>query len=324
MTQIIEVDNARLIFKVSSLYYKNGLSQQEISDRLKVSRPKVSRLLKKARELGIVQIFVNIPEDHNIDLELSLEKKFNLNEIIIVEPDVSLSTYPHVDLKNAMGYAAARYLERTVADGDVIGMSWGSTLKAMIENLPPVPTVDVHVIQTLGGVGSAESKDHAMDISRRLASLLDARLTLLQIPGIASSPEIKKALLSDYRLQKSFEFFPRIKTVFVGIGALGTNPILNFESREIPEEVLANILNSPAVGDIGLNFYDIDGNEVDTGLNDLFIGMSLEDYQNVERVVGIAGGPEKYAAVLGALKGGYLDVLITDSATAEKLASEHL
>lgn len=322
MIKINEVDSVRLIHKVSSLYYNKGFSQQEISDRLQVSRPKISRLLKRARELGIVQIIVNIPDKHYVDLEINLEKKFDLKEVIIVETDVSASTNPDYDIKSSLGFAAAKYLERTVTDGDVIGMSWGSTLKAMIENLPHISTNDVHVVQTLGGVGSAESKDHAMDISRRLSSLLDARLTLLQIPGIASSPEVKKALLSDHRLQESFELFPRIKTVFVGIGALKTNPILKIESREIPEEVRMNILNSSAVGDIGLNFYDINGNEVDTGFKDLFIGMSLKDYLNVDNVVGIAGGPPKYEAILGALAGGGLDVLITDHVTAKKLSAE--
>lgn len=105
----------------------------------------------------------------------------------------------------------------------------------------------------------------------------------------------------------------------MGIGALSTNPILKRESREVPDEILKEILKSQAVGDIGLNFYDINGKEVDTGFKDLLIGMSLEEFKKVNTVVGIAGGVEKFDAILGALNGGYLDVLITDHVTALKL-----
>ena len=318
VTKINEVEGIRLIHKISSLYYSKGFSQQEISERLKISRPRISRLLKKARELGIVQIIVNIPDDHHVDLETKLEKKFNLREVIIVETSVSESIHEN-DIKNSLGFAASKYLERTISDGDIIGMSWGTTLKSMIENVSYISTNDVHVVQTLGGVGPADARDHAMDISRRLSIQLDARLTLLQIPGIVSSPEIKKILLTDHRLQANFELFSKINKVFVGIGSLKTNPILNRENKEIPNAILKDILHSKAVGDIGLNFYDINGMEVDTGFKDLFIGMTLEDFKHVDNVVGVAGGVAKFEAILGAVTGGFLDVLITDHATAVKL-----
>ena len=319
MAKTNDVENIRLIHKISSLYYNRGDSQQEISERLQISRPKVSRLLKRARELGIVQIIVDIPDNDHVGLEINLEKKFDLKEVVIVETDVAESARPEVDIKKALGFAAAKYLERTLSDGDIIGMSWGSTLMAMIESLPHISTNNVHVVQTLGGVGPAEAKDHAMDISRRLSRLLDARLTLLQIPGVASSPEIKNILLSDHRLLANLDLLSEIKKVFVGIGALKTNPILKRESNEIPDGILTEILHSKAVGDVGLNFYDIHGNEVDTGFKDLFIGMSLDDFRKVDNVVGIAGGAEKFEAIQGALRGRFLDVLITDYDTAVML-----
>jgi len=100
---------------------------------------------------------------------------------------------------------------------------------------------------------------------------------------------------------------------------LKTNPVLQKESSEISARIQNEILNSNAVGDIGLNFFDINGREIKTGFQDLFIGMSLNELKNVRTVVGIAGGEDKFDAIIGALNGDYIDVLITDHITAGKL-----
>lgn len=308
-----------LIGKVSMLYHHNGCTQQEIANRLQLSRPKVSRLLKEAKERGFIQISVNIPNGSFVELETVLEKKYKLDEIVITE----ISTLDNISsaklIKKQLGAAAAMYLQRTISQNSILGVTWGTTLQAMVDEMKPVNTQNVHIVQTLGGVGPPEAKTHAMDISRRLSQLLNSRLTLLPAPGIVESYETKKVLLADRKVNSALNLFPKIKTAFVGIGALKTNPVLQKESLEIPAEIQSEILESDAVGDIGLNFFDINGDEVQSGFKDLFIGMSLSELKNVETVVGIAGGEEKFDAILGALNGQYIDVLITDHITAKKL-----
>lgn len=309
----------RLMSKVSSLYYHQEYNQQQIADRLHLSRPKVSRLLKQARKQGIVQITVASPNGNFIELETALEKKFGLSEVLIVDTELSGEQENPGILKRHLGLAAANYLHRTISEGDIIGVTWGTTLQAMVDAMQPKPVDNVHVVQTLGGVGAPEAKAHATEISRRLSKLLNSKLTLLQAPGIVGSKKAKKILLEDHQLKTSLELFPKINTVFVGIGALATNPVITEESAEVSKELYKNLVDAKAVGDIALHFFDVHGNEVQTLLKDLVIGMSLEELKNTDIVVGIAGGPEKTEAILGALNGGYIDVLITNSTTATQI-----
>jgi len=321
MNQFGNAQNIRLISKVSSLYYNYDLTQQEIADRLRLSRPKVSRLLKQAREINIVQVTVKAPEGAYLELESELEQKFNLKEVIVTEVDLADDSRADSILKRQLGLAAADYLHRSISDNDVIGVTWGTTLQEMVDMLQPKIVKGVHVVQALGAVGPPEAKAHATDISRRLSQLLGSSLTLLHAPAVVHSPEVKEALMSDPRVRKALDQFHRINVAYVGLGAMTTNLVLKSGSSELPEDLKEELLDSDAIGDIGLNFFNIDGEEVVTSLKDLFIGITLEELKEVETVVGIAGGQDKLETIRGALNGRLVDVLITDQQTAEKLCS---
>lgn len=310
-----------LIRKVSILYHHHNFTQQQIANRLQLSRPKVSRLLKEAKNRGYIQISINIPNDSFVELETTIEKKYGLDEVVITEINPLANKSSDKLIKKQLGAAAAKYLQRTISQNSVLGLTWGTTLQAMVDEMQPVSAQNLHIVQTLGGVGPPEENTHAMDISRRLSQLLNSRLTLLPAPGIVESYETKKVLLADRKVNAALNLFPKIKTAFVGIGALKTNPVLQKESSEISSKIQNEILKSNAVGDIGLNFFDIDGNEVELEFQNLFIGMSLLELKKVETVVGIAGGEEKYTAILGALRGNFINVLITDYLTAKQLAN---
>lgn len=306
----------RLLTKVSSMYYDQEYNQQQIADRLHLSRPKVSRLLKQARKVGIVQISVVSPTENFIELENTLEDKFELKEVLIVETDPQASDKV---LKKQIGTAAANYLQRTISNDDIIGVSWGTTLEALVDALPPKEIEGTHVIQALGGIGPPEDKAHTTDISRRLSQLLNSRLTLLPAPGIVGSADAKNILLSDRQVKTALDLFSKIKTLYVGLGAIETNPVLEPGSHEISDSLYNEIINSEAVGDIALRFFDTHGNSINTKLDELTIGITIEEIKNVDTVVGIAGGPQKVKVIKGALSGKLIDVLITDQLTAEIL-----
>lgn len=311
--------DVRLLNKVSSLYYEQDYNQQKIADRLNLSRPKVSRLLKQAREQGIVQISVVTPNANFIELENALENRFGLKEVVLVESDQQISSQV---LKRQIGSATAEYLYRTVTEGDLIGVTWGTTLQAMLDTMQPKSINEVHIVQALGGVGPPEAKAHAADISRRLSQLLGGRLTLLPAPGIVGSVKAKEVLLNDRQVKGALEQFPNIDTLYVGLGALDTNPVLTKDTKEVTESVYREIMSSGAVGDIALRFFDISGKEVSTTLKDLVIGVSPEQMMEIDTVVGIAGGPEKVEVIRGALNGNNINVLISDSLTAQRLLEE--
>ncbi len=305
--------------KVSFLYYHQDLKQRQIADRLGLSRPKVSRLLKQAREAGIVQISVQVPEGNHVELESDLEQQYGLEKAVITSAAVASSSQDDAMLlKNQIGTAAASYLRRTIRDGDVLGVTWGTTLQAMMRALHSVETQDVHVVQTLGGVGPPEAEAHAAELSRRLAQQLGARLTTIPAPGIVERPEVKDVLFSDHHIQAAWERFPDIKTAYVGIGSLSTNPIFD-EDPNVLEHAYDQLAAKGAVGDIALRFFDDEGHAVDTPLNDRLLGITLDQLTQVDRVVGVAGGAQKIEAIRGALRGRWIDVLITDHETAIQL-----
>lgn len=304
----------RLLSKISSMYYKQDLNQQQIADRLQISRPKVSRLLKKARQEGIVQITVVTPNENFVELEQALEETYDLQEVVLVDQEETGEL-----TKQQIGAAAAQYLHRTISPGHCIGVTWGTTLQAMVEAMQQKATNDIEIVQALGGVGPAEAKAHAADISRSLAQLLEGKLTLLPAPGIVGSVEAKNVLMNDRQVNNALEKITTIDTLYVGIGALQTNPVLTENRQEISEEACREVMESGAVGDIALRFFDQQGHQPDITLNDLVIGITLEQIRAVDTVVGMAGGPQKMGAIQGALNGKYIDVLVTDQQTANDL-----
>lgn len=297
-----------MLNKVGTLYYLEELTQQQIAHRLHLSRPKVSRLLQRAREEGIVQISVISPDGAQVELESAVERQYGLVEVVIVETPEEMG--PQIR-KHHLGAAAATYLQRTLSAGDVLGITWGTTLQAMVQSVQPASADGIHVVQALGGVGPPEAKIHAADLSRRLARQLGGTLTLLQAPAITSNVESRAALMSDEHVRTAVAMFSRITAMYVGIGALETGAL---GAEDVEELRLAG-----AVGDIALRFIDADGNPVHTSLDDRLIGITLEELKSVDRVISVAGGPLKVGAIHAALKGGYVDVLITDSETATSL-----
>lgn len=316
MAKQYDPSNLRLICKISSMYYNQEYTQQEIANRLNLSRPKISRLLKQAREQGVVQINIVTPNNNFVELENLLESKFGLKEVIIVE---SNSYMTDEAIKKQIGTAAANYLLRTANEGDYIGVTWGTTLQAMVDSMQPKPIENLHIVQALGGVGPPEAKAHASDISRRLSQLLDAKLTLLPAPGIVGSIQAKKILIEDPQVKNALSLLKKIDTLFVGIGALDTNPVLKSQKDEISKSLTQEIFNSSAIGDIALRFFDANGIESQTKMKDLVIGVTPEQMMQIESVVGIAGGKKKTRVIHGAVTGNNINVLISDSMTARRV-----
>jgi DNA-binding transcriptional regulator LsrR (DeoR family) len=306
----------RLLAKVSRLYYEQQFSEAEIAVRLHLSRPKVSRLLKDARQAGIVQIMIVPPPGIHTALETELEQVFQLQEAIVVEAGEPY----HPDLSaRSLGVAAARHLQESLQPGEVIGISWGKTLSWMVSAIRPQPTPRAKIVQIIGGLGQPTANVHATDLSRRLAGALGCELALLPAPGIMDSRQSKEAVLSDSHIQHALSLFKDITVAYVGIGAPTPDSVLVRDGSIITRAEIDQLVALGAVGDIALRFFDAQGDPLRSELDERVIGITLDELRHVDRVVGVAGGPGKLAAVRGALLGGYIDVLITDQRMARLL-----
>src|SRR6188472_316157 len=176
------IDELRLITRVARLYHEGGVKQPEIAERLGLSQPKVSRLLRQALEIGLVRISVGVPTGAFPEMEELLEARYELREAIVIDADSD----DEAGVLRGLGSAAAYFLETTLRSGDVVGISsWSSTLLATVDAMHPVVSAQgTRVVQILGGVGSPSAEIHANHLTRRLAELIRGEALFLPAPGV--------------------------------------------------------------------------------------------------------------------------------------------
>jgi DNA-binding transcriptional regulator LsrR (DeoR family) len=311
-------DELRLLSKVARLYYEQGRRQSEIASQLDLSQATVSRLLKRAEEEQIVRITVSVPYGVYADLEEALQRTYGLKEAIVVD---TVDTDGGDQLLRDLGAAAAFYVETTLKPREVVGISsWSATLLAMANAMQPLSRPgEARVVQILGGVGDPAAEGHAVHLTRRLATLIRGEATFLPAPGITGSAEASRHFLDDPFVQEAMALYDQVSLALVGIGALEPSTLLARSGNVFAPQEMDVLRAQGAVGDICLRFFDAAGNLVVTSLDERVIGMQLEQLRRVPRAVGIAGGRKKLSAIRGALRGRWINVLITDRFTAAQL-----
>jgi DNA-binding transcriptional regulator LsrR (DeoR family) len=310
-------DELRLIARVARMYYGENLTQSAIARQLSLSQASVSRLLKRALVEHIVHISIDVPRGTFPDLEDRLRQKFGLAEAIVAD----CAEDREEPILSSIGDAAAHFLESTLKDGEVIGISsWSQTLLRMVDKTHPMKRVAASkVVQTLGGMGNPGVEIHATQLTTRLARLTQAEPILLPAPGVAASTAGRLVLLGDPYVRSAMDEFRNITLALLGIGAVQPSEVLARSGNVFTHDELEAVSRRGAVGDISLRFFDAEGRAVEAPLDERVIGMTLDQIKSIPRVVALAGGERKVAAIRGALLGGLLHVLITDRFTAAKL-----
>jgi len=314
------VDELRLIARVARMYYEWEKSQAEIAKQLGLSQATVSRLLSRSKEEGIIRISVNLPNGVYTELEETLVKKFGLQDAIVVD---SLEDNERM-IQRDLGAATAYYLESAIRPHEIIGISsWSATLLAMVDALHPAPRKPgVKVVQILGGVGNPSVEAHATRLTSRMAQLVKGEAIYLPVSGVLATEAARDILVADEVVQQAIRLFDHVTTALVGIGAIDPSPLLAQSGNIFAPQELDLLRQEKAVGDILLRFFDQNGKLVETGLEKRVISMSLEQLSKVSRAVGVAGGSRKYGAILGALRGHWINILVTDHFTASRLVKE--
>jgi lsr operon transcriptional repressor len=302
-----------LLLRVSWYYYKDELTQDEIARSLRISRPTVSRLLERARKVGLVSI--NLRSEHLDSLELSrlLRDRFGLAEALVV-PDRAEGTSTGNRLNARLAVGGAQYLATRLPAGAALGVGWGDTIAQVIAADEAVLS-SRQVVTLTGGVdvyipALARSR---LDVADRAAGIIPA-------PIVASTAELATALSAEPTIRRVLESATRLSYAIVGIGTPSVDATLSrlgYMSEADAREISAQ----GAVGDILGQFFDIDGNVLDLELHRRRIGIELEDLRRIQTVIGVAGGQSKLDAILGVLRGRYVDVLVTDESTAADLLS---
>jgi DNA-binding transcriptional regulator LsrR (DeoR family) len=313
----ITSDRKRLLYKIAKAYYQDGLTQAQIGRRFGLSRIKVSRLLRRAREEGIVQITVVPPPDSNADLERELEARYGLDEAVVVSPP----GYDQATVVRTLGPAGARCLVRCLQGDEVVGLTWGTSLRSVVDALPRQTWPDVTVVQILGGLGRPEAETHGADLARRVAQAFGARPRLLPAPGIVASKPVRDALLADPQIADTLALGASADVAQVGIGVPVPGSAVA-QAGILTQQEVEQLKAQGAVGDIALRFFDAHGRPVDHAINDRIIGLDLDQIRAIPRVIGVAGGDGKFEVIRAALRGRIIDVLVTDDRTAAGLLED--
>jgi DNA-binding transcriptional regulator LsrR (DeoR family) len=307
----------RLVTRVARMYHEQGLKQPQIAELLHVSQAKVSRLLKRAEELGIVRVVIVPPPGGHSELEEALVARYGLLDAVVADA-------PSGDEKaitSAVGAAAASYLEDVLLSHERIGISsWSETLLAMVNVLGkrPQPVAD-SVTQVIGGVGIPEAQVQATRLTERLAVLTGGQPSFLPTPGVVSGSALRDAMLAEPYVTHVVEEWSRLTVLLAGIGSLDPSPLLRRSGNAIAESEQDVLRGLGAVGDICLRFFDADGGQIQSDLDSRVVGIDAEALLAVPRRIGVAGGPRKHSAIRAAVLGGWVNVLVTDVDTAEAL-----
>jgi DNA-binding transcriptional regulator LsrR (DeoR family) len=313
------IHELRLMTKVARLYYVQKLRQADICTQLAMHQSTVSRLLKRAEREGIVRITVTPPSGTHTEIEDALQTRYRLGSAIVVD-----CAGDEHQVARDLGAAAAYYLETTLRPADVIGISaWSAALLGMVDAMHASRRCRAAgVVQILGGVGSPSAEVHATQLTRRLAQIVGGPATLLPAPGVTGTGEARRVLMRDPFVREALARFRSITVAVVGIGAIQPSRAIASSGNVFSARELRQLVALGAVGDICLRFFDAQGRPVASALNERVISIELAELVKAGRVVGVAGGRRKLAAIRGALTGQLINVLITDLSTAELLLSK--
>jgi DNA-binding transcriptional regulator LsrR (DeoR family) len=306
----------RLIADVARMYYQERQTQLEIATSLSISQGTVCRFLQRAEKLGIVRTTIRPPVGTFVDLEELLERKFGLSQVIIAQaPSGSEEA-----MQDAVGAAAAHFLETTLKPRAVIGVaSWSASLFSMVQQMHPVWKVsECKVVQILGGEGHPSIEKHASYLVSQLARLVQGDAHFLPAPGLVASKEVADVLGQDPNVRETMKLFDLITVAVLGIGSMEPSPWLSGSGNTFSIEDLQSLEEKGAVGNICLRFYNAGGQEIRDAVDDTRVfGLQLERLKSIPMVVGVASGKRKHQAILGALRGKWINVLVTDQFTAE-------
>ena len=251
------------------------------------------------------------------DLEGLLEEKFDLIQAIVGDAIRDSEEF----VLNAIGSAAAQFIESTLKPGEVIGISsWSESLLSMVEHMhPPRKAENCLVVQMLGGVGNPSAEQHANRLATRLARLVRGNARFLPAPGVVGSGNAARVLAQDPYVREVMALFEKVTLALVGVGSVEPSELVASSGNIFSREELETLQRKGAVGDICLRFYDATGREVNGAFGSRVIGIDLVGLRRVPRSVALCGGKRKFPAILGALRGKWVNTLITDQYTAQRL-----
>ena len=303
--------------KVSWLYYMEGMTQDEISKTLGLSRSRVLRSLANSRQSGIVQIRVTTKLSGCVELERAIEKKFNLERALVIpKPQNADAT------SNIIGAVLGGYISENITENMTIGLGWGKTLSASLPNIELREQQGISVLSMLGGL-TRVSGVNPSEFAWRLADRLSAECYLMAAPVFAPELRTRDALLAHPGIREIIGRASRLDMAILSVGDL--SPFSTISQYYLLErEELASLQAAGAVGDVLCRFIDAEGNIINHPINERVVAVDPRNLSGARKIVLASGGWQKYEAILAAMRLLKPHVLVTDELVAERLSTESI
>lgn len=300
--QELGADSEELVAHVAWYYYNDGLTQSDIAQRFGLSRIKVSRLLEKGRQSGLIQVKINSPYEGCLQLQQDLAATFGLTEARVIPALDEVAPGPRI------GQAAADFLMRRFVARDLLAVGWGEAVTTALRRLSPVlDQREMSLVSLTGGV-SAYVDSVGVQGPR-------SNIHLIPTPLRISSPDFARMLRNEPYVRNVLAMALTARIAIVGIGAVTRKATLVRNGYCTTSEIDL-FARKGAVGDLLGYFYDCDGRVLSLDLHDHVVAVPLHELKRIPTIIGAAAGPDKIDAILGALRGKYINILVTDETTA--------
>ncbi len=311
------LERSLLLADVCEMYYLEGLSQAEIGRRIGLTSSMVSRLITEARERNMVDIHIHRPLESDFELENELISQFDLKAARVV----TIRGYEFSYMKY-LGEAGAQIFRQYIQDDQVIGVAWGTTLSAVVDAFVIEDLIPSQLVELTGAMGSRSSEYEGHGIITRLANKLGAEYHYLNAPFLCSSKATAKALYADPIISQPLSLAGEASLALMGIGSLDPEMATVLRFGYLSKSLVHSLRASGAVGNVCGLYFDIDGNPACAEFCQKIITISKESLLNIPDRIGVAGGRDKVNSIIGALRGGYVNIMVTDNLTAQSILDE--
>ncbi|MEE2944708.1 MAG: sugar-binding transcriptional regulator [Pseudomonadota bacterium] len=304
----------KLIARVLTLHFQEGLSQAEIASNMDLSTAKVNRLIKQGRELGMVEFIIHSPYQRLFELERAIKERWNLDDCVVVE-SVTGSAENTLDL---VGKAAAEYIAKTVNDGGVIAISGGKAVSAIANNLDASEDVPCTVLPLTGGVQSQHYTD-VNHLATRLAEGLGGEAVLLHAPLHSDTLAERDLLMSVRTVRETMERAANADIAVFGVGSVEGDDATYYEAYPLSNEERKGLYETGVRSEFLGHLIDESGALCDVDLNSRLVSLPLSQAKQIPCRMGVVSGLAKAEPVNAALNGGYLSMLVIDDEAAQAL-----
>jgi DNA-binding transcriptional regulator LsrR (DeoR family) len=302
--------------RLATLYYVDGLTQEDLSKRFSISRATVGRMLKRAQEEGIVEIRVRHHPRDTSQLEQELTSRFGIERAI-----VSINHKDQDKQRELLAGLVASHLDRILVNGAIVAVGMGRNISAISEHAISSMQRSSTFVCAIGGSYRGGETMNADHICRRLAARFGGESETLYAPALVSDPQVRASLLANDTVKQTLDKARRADIALIGIGDINEDSNMVRMGWFTPEEI-AQVKSYGAVGDMmGYDFIDMNGKLTETPMQARVLGLTLADLQRIPNVIAIASENTKTTAVLGALRTGVINTLATTENIAQSILS---